>query len=229
MPSLAPLRCPRLDRPCPGRHTPRLGPMAPTREQWSDDLPFQQRELCWNGKSSLRPAPRARSLHGAWTAPAPRRARLSLLPGLLLARAGPGGQPQGGGSAGAACRLDGSSDPISEQGGHGDYINNLCVNLALRMRRRALDNKIMMHILYQRWYYYYYYYLNSKKIGHTPIIYNLNDDVIKHFLKTNVDLLINDIIESLEVYPRTDLFINSNNEFMFWRWFKKNVKRHNKR
>ena len=54
-------------------------------------------------------------------------------------------------------------------------------------------------------------YLNTKKKGHKPIIYNLNDSVIKSFSKNNVNLLINDIIESLEVYPREYLFINSNN------------------
>jgi len=55
-------------------------------------------------------------------------------------------------------------------------------------------------------------YLNIKKKGHKPIIYNLNDSVIKSFSKSNVNLLINNIVESLEVYPRTELFINSKNE-----------------
>ena len=55
-------------------------------------------------------------------------------------------------------------------------------------------------------------YLNTKKKGHKPIIYNLNDSVIKSFSKNNVNLLINNIVESLETYPREYLFINSNNE-----------------
>ena len=55
-------------------------------------------------------------------------------------------------------------------------------------------------------------YLNTKKKGHKPIIYNLNDSVIKSFSKKNVELLINNIVESLETYPREYLFINSNNE-----------------
>jgi len=55
-------------------------------------------------------------------------------------------------------------------------------------------------------------YLNEKKKGHKPIIYTLNDDVIKTFSKNNVNLLINNIIESLTEYPREYLFINSNNK-----------------
>jgi hypothetical protein len=45
---------------------------------------------------------------------------------------------------------------------------------------------------------------------HKPIKYNLNDDLIKSFSKTNVDTLIENIIESVETYPRKDLFISSN-------------------
>jgi hypothetical protein len=55
-------------------------------------------------------------------------------------------------------------------------------------------------------------YLNVKKKGHKPIIYYLNDSVIKSFSRKNVDILINNIVQSLEVYPREYLFINSNNE-----------------
>ena len=55
-------------------------------------------------------------------------------------------------------------------------------------------------------------YLNEKKKGHKPIIYNLNDDVIKSFSKKHVNTLINNIIESLTEYPREYLFINSNNK-----------------
>ena len=50
------------------------------------------------------------------------------------------------------------------------------------------------------------------KKGHKPIIYNLNDDVIKSFSKKNINTLINNIIESLTEYPREYLFINSNNK-----------------
>ena len=53
-------------------------------------------------------------------------------------------------------------------------------------------------------------YLNSKKKFHKPIKYNLNDDLIKSFSKKNVDILIENIIESVETYPRTYLFISSN-------------------
>ena len=55
-------------------------------------------------------------------------------------------------------------------------------------------------------------YLNEKKKGHKPIIYNLNDDVIKSFSKKHVNTLINNIIESLTEYPRESLFINSSNK-----------------
>ncbi len=53
--------------------------------------------------------------------------------------------------------------------------------------------------------------MNLKKKGHKPIIYNINDDVIKSFSEINVNLLINNIVEGLKIYPRTELFINSNN------------------
>ena len=53
-------------------------------------------------------------------------------------------------------------------------------------------------------------YLNSKKKFHKPIKYNLNDDLIKSFSKKNVDTLIENIIESVETYPRKYLFISSN-------------------
>ncbi len=44
------------------------------------------------------------------------------------------------------------------------------------------------------------------------IKYSLNDDVIKSFSKINVNILINNIIESLDIYPRDILFINSKNK-----------------
>ena len=67
-------------------------------------------------------------------------------------------------------------------------------------------------------------YLNTKKKGHKPIIYNLNDSVIKSFSKNNVNTLINNIVESLETYPREYLFINSNNELYSDDGLKKLVK-----
>ena len=51
-----------------------------------------------------------------------------------------------------------------------------------------------------------------KKKGHKPIKFNLNDKIIKSFSKSNVNTLIKDIIESINLYPRKYLFINSNNE-----------------
>ena len=54
--------------------------------------------------------------------------------------------------------------------------------------------------------------MNTNKEGYKPTIYNSNDDAIKSFSKKNVNLLIENIIESLTDYPREYLFINSNNE-----------------
>ena len=55
-------------------------------------------------------------------------------------------------------------------------------------------------------------YFNEKKKAHKPISFNINDPVIKSYSKENVDLLINNIIESLLEYPRLFLFINSTND-----------------
>jgi len=52
----------------------------------------------------------------------------------------------------------------------------------------------------------------NKKKNHKPISFNLNDPIIKSFSKKNVNTIINDIIESVSVYPRKYLFINSKNE-----------------
>jgi hypothetical protein len=41
---------------------------------------------------------------------------------------------------------------------------------------------------------------------------NLNDDGIKSFSKKYVNILIENIIDSINDYPREYLFINSNNE-----------------
>ncbi len=58
----------------------------------------------------------------------------------------------------------------------------------------------------------YYYYLNTQMKGRKPIIYHLNDDIIKSFSPSNVNLLIKSKIESSEIYPREYLFINSNKD-----------------
>ena len=52
-------------------------------------------------------------------------------------------------------------------------------------------------------------YLNTIKKKHEPIIINLNDPVIKSFSGPLVDILINLIIESVDIFPREFLFINS--------------------
>ena len=49
-------------------------------------------------------------------------------------------------------------------------------------------------------------YLNIKKKGHKPIIYNLNDSVIKSFSKSNVNLLIN-ILLNLWKYTRGNIYL----------------------
>ena len=55
-------------------------------------------------------------------------------------------------------------------------------------------------------------YYNDIKKNHPPIEFNLNDDVIKSFSKKYVNLLIENIVDSVNDYPREYLFINSNNE-----------------
>ena len=52
-------------------------------------------------------------------------------------------------------------------------------------------------------------YLNTVKKKHEPIKINLNDPVIKSFSGVLVDVLINLIIESVDIFPRDFLFINS--------------------
>ena len=52
-------------------------------------------------------------------------------------------------------------------------------------------------------------YLNTIKKKHDPITINLNDPVIKSFSGVLVDVLINLIIESVDIFPREFLFINS--------------------
>ena len=52
-------------------------------------------------------------------------------------------------------------------------------------------------------------YLNTIKKKHEPIKINLNDPVIKSFSGVLVDVLINLIIESVDIFPREFLFINS--------------------
>jgi hypothetical protein len=52
-------------------------------------------------------------------------------------------------------------------------------------------------------------YLNTIKKMHKPIIFNLNDPIIKSFSGGNVDKLIEMIIESNNLYPREYLLINT--------------------
>ncbi len=52
-------------------------------------------------------------------------------------------------------------------------------------------------------------YLNTIKKQHKAIKYNLNDPIIKSFSGDNVDNLILMIIESVKLYPRDQLFINT--------------------
>ena len=51
--------------------------------------------------------------------------------------------------------------------------------------------------------------MNTVKKKHEPIKINLNDPVIKSFSGVLVDVLINLIIESVDIFPREFLFINS--------------------
>jgi hypothetical protein len=53
-------------------------------------------------------------------------------------------------------------------------------------------------------------YFNSKKKGHPNMSFELNDPVLKSFNKENIEKLIEEIIESVTLYPREYLFINSN-------------------
>jgi hypothetical protein len=55
-------------------------------------------------------------------------------------------------------------------------------------------------------------YLNTVKKMHKPIKFNLNDPIIKSFSGDNVDKLIELIIESVKLYPREYLFINTDND-----------------
>jgi len=55
-------------------------------------------------------------------------------------------------------------------------------------------------------------YFNSKKKGHPNMSFDLNDPVLKSFNKENIENLIEEIIESVTLYPREYLFINSNND-----------------
>jgi len=52
-------------------------------------------------------------------------------------------------------------------------------------------------------------YLNTIKKKHEPITININDPVIKSFSGPLVEILINLIIESVDIFPREFLFINS--------------------
>jgi len=57
-----------------------------------------------------------------------------------------------------------------------------------------------------------YLYFNEEKKKHKPIKLNINDKILKEFSKPNINTLISDIKESIELYPREYLFINTKNE-----------------
>jgi hypothetical protein len=52
-------------------------------------------------------------------------------------------------------------------------------------------------------------FLNTIKKFHKPIHFNINDNIIRSFSGSNVDELIRMIIESINLYPRDHLFINT--------------------
>ena len=51
-------------------------------------------------------------------------------------------------------------------------------------------------------------YFQTEKKGHKPIKFNINDPVIKSFSESNINILIDNIVESVELYPRKYLFEN---------------------
>ena len=73
----------------------------------------------------------------------------------------------------------------------------------------ALDNDASILIKDSKNIFLYY---NEEKKLHKPIKLNLGDPVLKQFSKDNINTLISNIIESVELYPRKYLFINSKNE-----------------
>lgn len=71
------------------------------------------------------------------------------------------------------------------------------------------DNAIYFKIRANIW-----VYLNTTKKFHKPIRYNINDDVIRNFSENNVNKLIDQIIESVKLYPREYLFITTNKAYI---------------
>jgi hypothetical protein len=55
-------------------------------------------------------------------------------------------------------------------------------------------------------------YLNKSIKSHKPIYYNTNDEIIKSYSKDNVELLILNIIESVNLYRCEFPFINNKDE-----------------
>jgi hypothetical protein len=55
-------------------------------------------------------------------------------------------------------------------------------------------------------------YFQTEKKGHKPIKFNINDPVIKSYSESNINILIDNIVESVELYPREYLFETSKGE-----------------
>ncbi len=55
-------------------------------------------------------------------------------------------------------------------------------------------------------------YFQTEKKGHKPIKFNINDAVIKSYSESNINVLIENIVESVELYPREYLFETSKGE-----------------
>lgn len=54
--------------------------------------------------------------------------------------------------------------------------------------------------------------LKPQKKFQKPIRYNINDEVIRSFANDNANKLIDQITESIKLYPRKYLFINKNDK-----------------
>jgi hypothetical protein len=63
-------------------------------------------------------------------------------------------------------------------------------------------------------------FLNTIKKFHKPIHFNINDNIIRSFSGSNVDELIRMIIESINLYPRDHLFINTDGNLYNLAYFK---------
>jgi len=54
-----------------------------------------------------------------------------------------------------------------------------------------------------------YLYFQTENKGHKPIKFNINDAVIKSYSESNINILIENTVESVELYPRKYLFETS--------------------